>query len=705
MLERLPLRWPAALLVMRAATGTAGSQPVESWRGGATTPPATSTAVPTRADGRRRYRRASLLGGLVALVPNVALLVGGGFFRRSFLGGFYDAQAHSLLDLRWDVPADVLSVEAFVVHGKAYMYFGPTPALLRLPVAAVTDRFDGRLTSLSLLLALVVALVATTELGWRVRRLLRGDAPVAAADAWAAGAATCLVGAGSVLLLLDSAPVVYHEAIAWAVALALAADVCLLAFVTDRGGRALAAAVALATAAVLARPSVGLGPVLALGLLATAEGVRFVRSGDRARTLRPVLTLAAAAALPVALYAAVNLAKFDTPFGVPWRAQALSQVNAPRQAFLRESGGSLFGAKYAPTALLQYVRPDALSVDRSFPWIDFPGPAVRLFDVPFDVVDWSSSLPATMPWLVALAVLGSIVLVRRSEVGRSAARAMWAPVLGAVLAVPVTLGIAYIAGRYLADFLPLLVLLGLVGLHDLLRQRERRWARVGLGAVGALGLAAVAVNLALAMQFQGVYGPETGENQRSRFVRSQTAVNDLLPGDQSAEVRRLGLDDRLPDEAEPADLVVVGECAALYQYNGRSWRPVEQTPDTGRLVVRTRLRAPGPGRSAELITGGQGTDARSLSVELGTDGRATFVLRFSGRTFRGTPIEVPGGTAVVDADFDRRLHSVAVRVDGRPAVDGVFYVAPDDGLRVAPSWPAAAELQAGATPACDGLGD
>jgi hypothetical protein len=180
---------------------------------------------------------ACLAGGLVGLLPHLALLTGGGFSERNLLGGFYDAQAHSLLDLRWDVPAEALSVEAFVVHGKAYTYFGPTPALLRLPVAALTDRFDGRLTAASLLLAAIVTVVALADLAWRVRRLVAGERPAGGGELLGFAAFSFLLAAGSSLLFLSSAPVVYHEAIAWGVALALGADAALLAYLARRRWR------------------------------------------------------------------------------------------------------------------------------------------------------------------------------------------------------------------------------------------------------------------------------------------------------------------------------------------------------------------------------------------------------------------------------------------------------------------------------------
>ena len=80
------------------------------------------------------------------------------------------------------------------------MYQGPWPALLRLPIVAVTSRFDGRLTQLSMVLATLVAMVGTAHLHWQVRRLLRPDAPVRRPDLLVAALATFVVGGGSALL-------------------------------------------------------------------------------------------------------------------------------------------------------------------------------------------------------------------------------------------------------------------------------------------------------------------------------------------------------------------------------------------------------------------------------------------------------------------------------------------------------------------------
>ena len=124
---------------------------------------------------RARFLLASLLGSMAALLVFGLLLTRGEpdliEWQRS--GDFYDAQARGFLDGTWEVDGGVLSIERFESHGGTYMYQGPWPALLRVPLVAVTERYDGRLTQLSMLLALGVGLAGTIRLHWRVRRLAR----------------------------------------------------------------------------------------------------------------------------------------------------------------------------------------------------------------------------------------------------------------------------------------------------------------------------------------------------------------------------------------------------------------------------------------------------------------------------------------------------------------------------------------------------
>ena len=127
-------------------------------------------------------RRALAAGSLTALAIDLWMLAGPHWSLTrdtAPLGAFYDVQGRAFLDGHLAVPPSAVGFEGFDVGGATYIYYGPVLALLRLPVLLVTHRLDGRLTQLSMLLALGVLLVAAGDLYERVRRLVRPDAAVA----------------------------------------------------------------------------------------------------------------------------------------------------------------------------------------------------------------------------------------------------------------------------------------------------------------------------------------------------------------------------------------------------------------------------------------------------------------------------------------------------------------------------------------------
>src|SRR5436309_1682809 len=202
------------------------------------------------------------------------------------LGSFFDAPGHALLHGHLAVSPSQASFEGFDVGGRTYLYFGPVPALLRLPVLLFTHSLDGRLTELSMLVAFVVLLGAGAVLHWRARRLVRPEAPIGRADAAAAFLLQLALGAGAVPLFLASWAVVYHEVELWGAALAVAATAAVLGVIARPSAARIAWAGVLAALAVNTRVSVGLGPILALGVLsagcaAAVLAPRLERGGRR----------------------------------------------------------------------------------------------------------------------------------------------------------------------------------------------------------------------------------------------------------------------------------------------------------------------------------------------------------------------------------------------------------------------------------------
>src|SRR5260370_27525937 len=183
---------------------------------------------------RRRWRpiRWDFIAAALSMVLIAWMVTEGGskFFPvAGVLEGFYDAQAASLLHGRIDVPPESLGPEAFVHDGKSYGYFGPTPALARLPLNVLIPGLARHWNRLSMLLAsallicmLLLLLQRLEELlplnqGRQLRNLLSANLIVA-------------VAVGSPNFPLSAEAKAYQHAIGWASALSLASDVCVISY-------------------------------------------------------------------------------------------------------------------------------------------------------------------------------------------------------------------------------------------------------------------------------------------------------------------------------------------------------------------------------------------------------------------------------------------------------------------------------------------
>jgi len=85
---------------------------------------------------------------------------GGQIFVKEVLGGAYDSQAEHFLRGGVDVDVEAIGHEAMIVNGKVRMYFGPFPALLRIPLNFLWPNGHGKWSRISGFCAGVIALFA-----------------------------------------------------------------------------------------------------------------------------------------------------------------------------------------------------------------------------------------------------------------------------------------------------------------------------------------------------------------------------------------------------------------------------------------------------------------------------------------------------------------------------------------------------------------
>ena len=361
-------------------------------------------------------------------------------FVKEVLGRAYDSQAEHFLRGNVDVDPEAISHEAMIVNDHVRMYFGPFPALLRIPLNLAYPAGHGKWSRISGFCAGAVALFAVAGL---VGTALRSSPLSSRGRNWLGNA--CIVGfaLGSPLLLLLGNLSIYDEAIIWGLAWSLAT-----LYFTFRSRQADGAALTrsllgfsiCAAAALLSRVTFGMPFILIAPLLALRVG--------REKRLVNLLALFLPLGAGLAFYLWLSYARFGTFTGVNYDYY----VNPVHSEFAHKYG--IFSPRRIPYSFGDYFslrlpslerRPPFVAVDRHL--YNYPS----LFSNPDSEVYisllWSSS------WLVFAAIMGIVCLVRRKVdlVG-------WG-IIAAALVVQFLCILSYfvLAQRYATDLYPFLV--------------------------------------------------------------------------------------------------------------------------------------------------------------------------------------------------------------------------------------------------------
>ncbi|MBI5691110.1 MAG: hypothetical protein HZC55_13560 [Verrucomicrobia bacterium] len=406
---------------------------------------------------------------------------------REPFGDFYDYQAASLLQGRLDVPEEAIGGEAFVVGGKLYGYFGPVPALLRLPFVWLDVAF-GRLARGYMLVFFAGTVIASYLILRHAVGLVRG--PGAEPSPFAQVVLLCGAGLGSSFFFLGSRAYTYHEAILGGGMFALFACWCALRHLASPAGRWWIGALACGLAAVHTRPPAGLFALTFLGCVALV----LARREPRARLHRPLL-LAVACTVAVLTFNGLSYLKFRTFDGAPLHLSR--PYDAARLAKIE---GKSFHLSNLPFNSYTYlVRPN-FRIEARFPWLylgrGIPGyyfPAAKT-----DLADETLAFPYAMPGFFVLATLAAAWACVRHPSVRTPVAVAWLGVAPMTLALFTAVATAE---RYTADFVPFFICAAAFGLVAL-ESAAPRWRTAGRLALGAATLWACLLSVAMALHYQ-----------------------------------------------------------------------------------------------------------------------------------------------------------------------------------------------------------
>jgi hypothetical protein len=463
----------------------------------------------------------------------------------------YDVQARAMMHGHFWLPAGSIGAEAFVVNGHQYTYMGIFPSLLRIPFFLFTKSLDGRFFGLSMFGAWIATAVFCSLLLWRLRILLRGDAPLGWFEAVSNGLLLVSILVGSVLLYLASRPDAFNEDEAWSVALACASLFVLVGFIERPSWRRLVPCAVLVSITNLNRSTTGWAMILATLLLAGWFGLG--RAGREQRSWG--LPLMVAGLVPLAIGCAINVAKFGQ-LSVPFADQLIYK----QHGLARINGGAYVSLHWLPDTLHQYLDPFNFRLTSVFPYIvlpSLPSGSANIFGV-----DPTANVPLSVPLFCVLGCWGviSILLTSSIQVISRAYRGLRLLLIASASPAAAILVFGWIYERYTADFMPLLILGSMIGMIEVWRRADRAPKGIRslvVGLAGALAMFGVWANLGFALT------PTVRWNttQASHYVEVQKALSDITGHPLNDKIV---VGNHFPASVASGTLFVEGHCQALY---------------------------------------------------------------------------------------------------------------------------------------------
>ena len=536
------------------------------------------------AESLRRYGLVAIAASVVAAVPYfwVLLVLWGNTVEVLPLdtqtGRIYDIQARAILHGHLSLANGSIGTEAFLHDGRTYTYFGLFPSLIRIPALLFTHSLDGRLSVVSIGISWLVTALFAALLLWRVRVVLRADAPLGWAEAVSYGVLLTSILAGSVLVFLASRPQVYSEDLAWSVALTCGSLFAMLGVVERPSWRRVAANGAFLVLANLNRSTTGYACILGTVLISVWFALGRAGPGRR-RWAGPVL-LTGVGALVVG--SAIDFAKFHLLLGFP----ATEQLLYRNFHFSHINGGHYFGLKFLPDTLGAYVAPGNLRVTGLFPFVTFPDiPATPAAQTHLFLRALTSSAVTSMPLLIGVGIWGLIAAGRRHQgMPLRSLRILLVAMAAAASAVMI---FGWIAERYVADLMPVIVLASMIGMVEIWRRLEGRTRALRIvtpAVLGVLALFGVVANFGMAV----IPDAHWTQTQLAHFVRTELQVSNLTGHPLAKAVDR---GTSYPADAPVAQVFVMGQCRALYVSDSGgplttpflpelTWRLVERAPHT-----------------------------------------------------------------------------------------------------------------------------
>lgn len=441
------------------------------------------------------------------------------FLAIEHLGTYFDAQARSLIDGRFDIDCDVLGMENYVLpDGKCYGTWAPTPAIFRIPLHFLFPDLINKWTKLSMFTACFISLLATYLVLLSARSLIYKNVAVQVKEKVVYSIFIFVAGLGTTLPYIASRGFVYHEAIIWGGALVLLSFYFAIRYLMDFQFKNMGFALLFCLLSLQARLITGNqvlllcgGILLLLVVLLINERIlignrlfsTIVKATGIPRIIpkvRHVLAIFLLMVLICSSILAVNYGKFGNVFSVSIEEYYLPLKLNPEILKKSRYQGKLFHLSNICFTLPVYFALDGITFTPYFPWVGGYYRDVRKESISakIDYEEPVISIPAGMPAIFALALIGLYAVSR----ARSPFRLFRLPIFCAFMGSFALFFYFCIAHRYIHEFFPLLILCGAVGAIQMTRVFSVTLSRIFISILMLLSLFSVYVGLSEAFNYQ-----------------------------------------------------------------------------------------------------------------------------------------------------------------------------------------------------------
>jgi len=418
------------------------------------------------------------------------------------LAGYYDAQGEALTRGRLDIPCEAIGGEAFIIQGRCYGYFGHTPSLFRIPLNKLFPARKGQWCRISAIAGYAVFLLSAAGLFAATRRFLAGAEALPAWDVCRSLSLLAL-GLGSTAIFLMSRPPVYHEALIWSGALAVASFCCVMRYLDSGVFRDIALAWLAAILSIHAKPACGLSSVAACALAPLLRSWVLQPAGNILPWIRHTLPrtgfipAALMAALVFVSYAGVIRAKFSPYQGVPLHLNPM--FNEARRA---QIDGSLFRLQNMRWQCCTFFGWTQTARQPDFPFVTFqiPDRSRQLAKFPesrIDQIEPYASVTASMTALLLLGLVGLAGSLRTSRTGLAMAAVIACAFSGLLLLFIFTA----VSHRYMHEAVLFLAVAASAG-AVVVSKWKPVWRKVALAVFAALVIRDCATNVLLTLDYQ-----------------------------------------------------------------------------------------------------------------------------------------------------------------------------------------------------------